>query len=103
MELIIITAIREFDKEIKQLLKKSGVATFSHMPVKGFKNMADDEMEDNWFASEVGEYESTLYYAFVQNGNVDKVLQSINEFNAKQETASKIHVAVLDIKRTNIF
>jgi hypothetical protein len=45
--------------------------------------------------------ESILFYAFVKKENVDMLFYSINEFNAKQETLSHIHVAVLAIEKSN--
>ena len=45
--------------------------------------------------------ESILFYAFVKKENVDMFFESINEFNAKQETLSHIHVAVLVIEKSN--
>jgi nitrogen regulatory protein PII len=102
MELLIIMAVREFVKDIKLLLKKSGVSTFSYTHVSGYKDLSDQPMESNWFASNVGEYESVLFYTFVKKGNVAGVIKAIEEFNAKLESMSKIHVAVMDVKQTNI-
>jgi hypothetical protein len=102
MELLIITAVREFEKDIKLLLKKSGVATFSYTHVSGYKDLSDQPMESNWFASNVGEFESVLFYAFIKKTNVLEVIKGIDEFNGKLETISKIHVAILDVKQTNI-
>ncbi|MEO9482461.1 MAG: hypothetical protein ABJG47_03410 [Ekhidna sp.] len=101
MELIIITAVSQFEKDIKLLLKKSGVNSFSYMDVTGYKDLSDQPMEANWFASDIGEHTSILFYAFVQKELIDEVLELIDKLNDGQETASKIHAAVLDIKKTN--
>ena len=45
--------------------------------------------------------ESILFYAFVKKDNVDLLFETINAFNAKQETLSHIHVAVLAIEKSN--
>ncbi len=101
MKLLIITAIAEFDKDIKKMLKEADVNTFTYKEVKGYKNLADEELESNWFASERNEQESILYYAFVKNGNVDPFFDKVNAFNAKQKSQSKIHVAILNIEKSN--
>ena len=101
MKLLIITAIKEFEKEIKQQLKTAKVSTFSYKNVIGYRDNTEDAIESNWFSSEMNKSESILFYAFVKKENVDKLFESINEFNTKQETLSKIHVAVLAIEKSN--
>ena len=89
MKLLIITSISEFEKEIKQMLVKANVKNFSYKEVIGYHNTSDEAIGDNWFATEMNENESILFYAFVPSENVALVFNSINEFNAIQETTSK--------------
>ena len=101
MELLIITAARVFEKDIKTLLKKGGVKTFSYTDVTGYKDPEKQSMSTNWFASSVGEHQSVLFYAFVPKITVDEVMVQIKNLNEIEQSHSKIHVAVLDIKRMN--
>lgn len=101
MKLLIITAIKEFEKEIKHQLKNAKVNTFSYQDVIGYRDSTADAIESNWFSSEMNRSESILFYAFVKKQNVDLLFETINAFNAKQETLSHIHVAVLAIEKSN--
>lgn len=101
MKLLLITAIKEFENEIKQQLKKAKVTTFSYKNVIGYLDSTEDAIETNWFSSEMNKSESILFYAFVKNENVDNLFETINEFNNKQVTLSHIHVAVLAIEKSN--
>ena len=101
MKLLLITAVKEFENDIKLILKKSKVKSFSYKDVKGFKDNSEDAMEANWFASNMQENESVLFYAFVEKGNVDTVFGIVAEFNKKQKTASHIHLAMLNIEKSN--
>ncbi|MEO8235954.1 MAG: hypothetical protein ABI549_11115 [Flavobacterium sp.] len=101
MKLVIITTIEEFAKEVKQILKNAQVTSYSYKEVIGYKNSSEEPLESNWFGVEMDENESILFYAFVPKDNVDKVYESVNEFNAKQETESYIHIAVLNIEKSN--
>ena len=101
MKLLIITAIAEFEKEIKKILKKAKVKTFSFKEVTGYRDSTEDALETNWFATEMNENTSILFYAFVSDENVDTLFNSIGEFNKKQESLSHIHVAVTNIERSN--
>jgi nitrogen regulatory protein PII len=99
MKLLLITAVKEFEKEIKHLLKKSQVKSFSYKDVKGFKDNSEDAIEANWFATNMQETESVLFYAFVEKEKVDALFELVAVFNKEQVTKSNIHVAVLNIER----
>lgn len=101
MKLLIITAIAEFEKEIIQQFKKAEVITFSYKNVIGYRDNTEDSFESNWFSSEMNKSESLLFYAFVKKEKVDLLFESINEFNAKQKTHSHIHIAVVNIEKSN--
>ena len=101
MKLLLITAVKEFEKEIKQLLKKASVQSFSYQEVKGFKNSTGEAVESNWFGSEMNETDSILFYAFTAKEKVDALFELVAEFNKEQQSLSHIHIAVLNIEKSN--
>ena len=101
MKLLIITSISEFEKEIKQILVKANVKNFSYKEVVGYHNSSGETIGENWFATEMNENESMLFYAFVPVENVDLIFNAISKFNLQQETISKIHVATINIEKSN--
>jgi len=101
MKLLVITAIQEFSKEIKLMMKKSNINIYSYKDVNGFRDTSEESFESNWFASEMGESRSIIFFAFVKETNVDDFFTRADEFNAKQKTLSKIHVVVLNIEKSN--
>lgn len=101
MKLLLITAVAEFAKEVKQILKKANVKTYSYKEVIGYRNDSDDGLASNWFGTEMNENESVMFYAFVKNDNVAIVFDAVAEFNVKQETISHIHTAVLNVEKSN--
>ncbi|MCK8140891.1 hypothetical protein MW871_03190 [Flavobacterium sp. I-SCBP12n] len=101
MKLLIITAVLDFENDIKQMLKKAHVKTFTFKEVKGFTDLSEEAIESNWFAGDIHETESILFYAFVKKENIDSLFDLVNDFNAKQVTKSNIHIAVLNIEKSN--
>lgn len=101
MKLLIITAIAIFEKDIKRMLKEAEVKTFTYKEVKGYNDISEEAIEKNWFASEINETESILFYAFVKKENVDNLFCLVTNFNEKQGTLSKIHIVVLNIEKSN--
>lgn len=49
----------------------------------------------------MNETESVVFYAFVEKQNVDSLFALVDDFNAKQQSISHIHVAVLQLERYN--
>lgn len=101
MKLLIITAVSAFEKDIKKMLHQAEVKSFSYRDVKGFKDQVDEGVETNWFGTEMNEMDSLLFYAFVKKDNVDTLFDLVSGFNENQETESKIHLAVVNIEKSN--
>ncbi len=98
MKLLLITAIKEFESEIKNILVKSGAKSFTYNSVKGYKNGTESNVSDNWFASSYAETDSLLFTVFVQKENTPLILKKIEEFNAEQKTLSKVHIALINLE-----
>ena len=99
MKLLVITSIKGFKKEIKSILKKADVRTYSYKDVTGYRDASELSIKDNWFSNDMNEGEAVFFYAFVKSENVDLVFDMVKEFNQKQETLSTLHVAVLNIEK----
>ncbi|KIA88880.1 hypothetical protein [Kaistella jeonii] len=99
MKLLLITAIKEFESEIKNILIKSGSKSFTYNFVKGFKNERESNNTSNWFASSYAETDSLLFTVFVPEENTSLILKKIEEFNAGQETLSKVHIALINLEQ----
>lgn len=100
MKLLVITSIKAFKKDIKSILKKAEVKTYSYKDVTGYRDASELSIKDNWFSNDMNEGEAVLFYAFVKKENVDLVFKLVKEFNQKQETLSTIHLVVLNIERS---
>jgi nitrogen regulatory protein PII len=98
MKLLIITSIIEFKDEVKKILKKSQVTSYSFKEVIGYWDNQDESIQENWFASEMNENDSIMFHVFIPKNSVDIISELINEFNNKQETASQIHIATINLE-----
>ena len=99
MKLLLITAIKEFEKDVKNILVKSGAKSFTYHEVQGFKNDEGSKSSTNWFASSYSEIDSLLFTVFVSVENSVQILEKIKEFNGKQETLSNIHIALIALEQ----
>ena len=101
MKLLLISAIAEYGDAVKKILKNNNVKAYSYKEVKGFRDASEEVIESNWFGTEMHENNSVMFYVFIPANNVDNVCDMIKVFNSKQEAISRIHLAVLNIEKTN--
>ena len=101
MKLLIITAIKDFDKEVKKILKQSGIFAYSYTNISGYRDLTEEAVESNWFGSEMNENESLVFYAFAEKAKTDLLFNYANEFNKTQKTLSKVHVMILNVEKSN--
>lgn len=101
MELLIITAVKTFENKIKQLFANNQVHTYSYSSVVGYKDSTKDSVSDNWFATEMNQTDSLLFFAFVSNEISKKVFEAIEELNKTCNLHSKIHIVVTPIEKSN--
>ncbi len=95
MKLLLITAVREFEKDVKSMLVHAGVQSFSYAPVNGYKDLSHQVVKENWFASTMQESESVLFLVFSPLDHIDHLLDKFRQFNETQDSVSRIHVSVL--------
>ena len=99
MKLLLITAIEEFETDVINILKHSGVKSFSYQSVKGFKNNKNEI--SNWFGKDDIAVNSLLFTVFSDCNCVDDIYKNVNEFNQKQKTVSRIHIATINLENEN--
>jgi len=100
MKLLIITSVKAFEKDIKEILRSADVSSYTYKDVIGYSDASELSIKENWFANEMNEGEALFFYAFVKKENINLVFDKVLEFNNNQETLSKIHVAEINIERT---
>ena len=99
MKLIHITAVKEFEKKVKDILLHSGVQAFSYGEVRGFKANSSVSSAENWFASSGVETDSFIFTVFADDEVLEKIAERIRKFNTQQEFESRIHLAAVAVEQ----
>ena len=100
MKLLIVTVVEEFENEILRLFKKANIESFSEGHIDGYKNTTSMVRTASWFPSEKGGVESSLFFSFTQEINIDLLFKLIEEFNQNLETNNPIKAIVVLIERS---
>lgn len=101
MKMIVLTASAAFEEHCKSILKEAGVGSYSFYETRGFMDFPNDLTNDNWFATEVDETASILFFAFVKADTTAVVFELVDHFNKQQQTVSKVHCLQFDIEKSN--
>lgn len=99
MKLVIVTAVEEFQKDVLKLFKKANIESFSSSDIDGYKNRNSIVMASNWFSSGKGGNESSLFFSFTEDENIDALFSLIKEFNKNLETNNPLKAVVVPIEK----
>lgn len=101
MKLLIITAVKAFEQNVKKILEENLVLTYSYNPVIGYRDSTQDAVSRNWFATEMNRVESLLFFAFVPEETSEKVFADIEKLNQTCDLRSRVHIAITPIEKYN--
>lgn len=100
MKLAVITAVKSFEKDIKKILKQARILSYSYQHVVGFRDSSLEDVESNWFGSEMNESESILFFIFIRKEELEVLFEKVVKFNKESDSVSKIHISVLGIEKS---
>lgn len=101
MKLLTITAVKDFEKDIREIFEGNKVNSFSYLTVTGYRDSTTENVNQNWFATEMNRVESNLFYAYVDAEIAIKIFDEIESLNKRNTHKSKVHIAITPIEKYN--
>lgn len=99
MKLLIVTCIKEYEKETVELFMKAEITAFSNTDINGFKTNDAQNLISNWFSAATDHVNSVLFFTFTETGKVDKLLDEAKTFNENTKSNNPLKAIVLDIEK----
>ncbi len=99
MKLVIVTAVEEFQKDVLKLFKMAHIDNFSSSDIDGYKNGSSILMASNWFSGVKGGNESSIFFSFTEEENIDALFSLIKEFNNNLEANNPLKAIVVPIEK----
>ncbi|MCF7568492.1 hypothetical protein L3X37_08960 [Sabulilitoribacter arenilitoris] len=99
MKLVIVTAVEQFQKDVLKLFKKANIENFSSSEIDGYKSGTSLLMASNWFSGKKGSNESSLFFSFTEDKNIDALFHLIKKFNTNLETNNPLRAVVVPIEK----
>ena len=100
MKLVLVTAVKEFHRDVLKLFKKAGIESFSESEIDGYKNNAALLISSNWFGSENVGNESVMFFSFTEEQYIDELFKQIMAFNTNLETNNPVKAVVVPIEKS---
>ena len=99
MKLLILTAVKSYEKQAVQLFRKAEIMAFSNADINGFKTLDQENLIDNWFSNSSENVKSILFFSFSEESKIDKLLDELAVLNTKIESDNPLRVIVLNIEK----
>ncbi|MEN8187439.1 MAG: hypothetical protein ABFR05_09945 [Bacteroidota bacterium] len=100
MKLLIITAVKDYEKETLKLFKKARINAWSNLDINGFKTADTENLIGNWFSSAAGNVNSVMFFTFTDAQKIDALLEEVKSFNDDGDGYNPIRAIVLDIEKS---
>lgn len=101
MKLIIITAIKAYEDNIKNILKAAQISAFTYHDAIGCNHSPMQAIGSNWFASDMHHMDSVMFFAITQAPNASSTSALVTAFNQAQDSTSHIHLAIINTETTS--
>lgn len=101
MKLLMVTCLKESCNAVARLFEKASIQVFSMTDVIGKKDGHTTSLVDNWFSSGEEEYDSAIIFSFTNEGNAEKALTLINDYNNAVSNDFPIRAFVLPVEKSN--
>jgi hypothetical protein len=99
MKMLVVLGMKEHEKQIVKMFKKSGVPVFSRINVEGLKSGNEQADLSNWFGGGLDTDLSTMFFAFVSKQNSEIVMENVVKFNADENRISHLHAFQLPVEK----
>jgi len=97
MKFLIITSVKEYEKEVLNLFKKAKINAFSEVDINGFKTTSVENLIDNWFSNSTDKIRSTLFFTFTEKEKIAVLMAAFKQFNQQKNLINPLRAIVLDV------
>lgn len=98
MKFLIITSIKEYQKNIADIFKETGIEVFSVSKIAGFKEESSESLSHSWFGSGGDSVDSIMLFSFTGKEKAQKALELIKDYNEKRQTEFPIRGFIVAVE-----
>lgn len=99
MKLLLITSVKEFEKDIFKLFKNSKIEVYSTSSIEGHKLQKPTNIQDNWFSSQRDTLNSMMFFTFTSEELIGEMLKEIKTYNKEKASNNPVKAIVMNIEK----
>ena len=99
MKLLIVTAVKSYEKQALKLFEKAGILAFSNTDINGFKALDKENLMNNWFSNSNQHVKSVLFFSFCEEDKINRLLKELELLNMVLESENPLRAIVLNIEK----
>jgi hypothetical protein len=101
MKLLIITSLKDYQKEAIKLFHKAGIKVFSVSKTMGFKEDDSVNLMDSWFSNEAEYFDSIVMFSFTTDEKSSHAMELVNFHNTESKIEFPIRAFVMSIEKAS--
>lgn len=101
MKFFIVTCLKEYQNDVKEIFKQANIHVFSATDVIGFKDSLSPNLLEDWFASGDEKFDSVILFSFTANENAEHGIELIKKYNEESETNFPIRAIIVPIENAS--
>lgn len=101
MKLLIVTSLKEYQKEVAIIFKQVGIKVFSVSETTGFKEDHSENLLDSWFSSGKEHFNSIFLFSFTTDTNAETALKLIQIHNEENHTNFPIRAFIVPVEKSS--
>lgn len=98
MKLLVVLSIKDYEKDVAELLLKAGITRFSTIGMTGYKKKKESL---GWFAVDNSNIKtnSILMFSFTDKDTANKAVAEISSCNLETKNPFPVHAFVMDVEQ----
>jgi hypothetical protein len=100
MKLLVVTSLKEYQKNVAKIMDLSGITVFSVTETIGFKDHHTFNLLDNWFSSGDEQFDAIFLFSFTEAAKADQALSLIRKYNTQNENGFPIRGFVMAVEKS---
>ncbi|MBI3221478.1 MAG: hypothetical protein HYZ44_18350 [Bacteroidetes bacterium] len=101
MKLLIVTSLKDYQKEAIKLFHQAGIKVFSVSKTMGFKEDDSANLMDSWFSNEAEHFDSIVMFSFTTDEKASRALDLVNSYNTDSKIEFPIRAFFMPIEKAS--
>lgn len=101
MKLLVVTSLKEYQKNVAHILDQAGIEVFSVSETIGFKDHQTSNLLDNWFSSGSEQFDSIFLFSFTEETKAEHALELIKKYNVENVTGFPIRAFIVPVDKSS--